>query len=95
MDSLRVAPFSTFRPAKFQLGYLKGYWVKLYQFFDGKTVHTFFHQSDRDDNAQLAHECGVYVTFLDCHVLLTPDTYPDLFKLLDDYVHQSDYNKES
>lgn len=67
----------------------KGYWVKLFCFFDGKTTHTFFHEFDMLDNVSLAREFGVDCNTFVQSVLVTPDRFSSIFKEIEDYVHRS------
>lgn len=68
----------------------KGYWVKLFCFFDGKSVHQFFHEFDCIDNACLARECGVDISTFVTSVLVTKDRFRDIFNDIESYVQKSD-----
>lgn len=86
-----IVPY-TFRKAHFKCDTYCGYWVTLFCVFDGKSVHSFFHESDRIDNCILMNELGVnFFTFLQ-YVLVTPDCFSDIFHSIEDYVQKSSFS---
>lgn len=86
-----IVPF-TFREAKFLHGNLRGYWVTLFCVFDGKSVHSFFHESDRTDNCILMNELGVNFQLFNHDVLVTSDCFSEIFLSIEDYVQKSSFS---
>lgn len=91
MQNLVVVPY-TFRKAKFKDDNIQGYWITLYCFFDGQTVHSFFHQSDMLENSCFAHECGVSTSSFYHDILVTESIHSDIFQQIEEYVHGSHHD---
>ena len=89
-----IVPY-TFHKARFQAPLMRGYWVKLYCFFDGERIHHFFHESDCIENSLLARECGVPVESFTQSILVTKSDFTKIFNEIESYVHSSDSYSES
>lgn len=85
---MNVVPYD-FRKARFHSDLITGYWVRLYLLFDGVTTYTFFHLSEQMENASLCRECGGTPYTFDKEILVTESTFPQIFKSIQDYVHDS------
>lgn len=86
---MKVIPYE-FHEAKFIDVLSKGYWVTLYMFFDGTSVHHFAHSSDWFENQLLARELGFSTYGFKQTILVTPRDFPDIFKEIEDYVSHTD-----
>lgn len=88
---MRVVPFE-FHESKFIHGNLKGYWVTFYILFDGYNFHHFAHQSDANDNALLARECGIDVTQFFKRIFVSSYSHSHIFNEIERYVQGSDFD---
>lgn len=86
-----IVPY-TFRKAHFKSDTSCGYWVTLFCVFDGKSVYSFFHESDRTDNCMLMNELGVNFQIFHHDVLVTPDFFSEIFYSIEDYVQKSSFS---
>lgn len=86
-----IVPY-TFREAKFLHGNLRGYWVTIFCVFDGKSVYSFFHESDRIDNCMLMKELGVDFDMFHREIIVSPNRFPDIFSTIEDYVQKSSFS---
>lgn len=89
-----IVPY-TFRNAHFISDSYRGYWVTLFCVFDGKSVHSFFHESDRTDNCIFMNELGVNFQLFHHDVLVTRDCFSDIFYSIEDYVQKSSFSGQS
>lgn len=81
-----------FKKAKFLQPLTRGYWVTLYCIFDSERVVHFFKQCDMMENLLLAREAGFSCSSFIQKLLVTPDTHPEIFNTIEDYVHRSDFD---
>ena len=85
---MNVIPYD-FNKARFKDDRLKGYWVTLYMFFDGTSVHSFAHHYDSIENEMLARQLGYNTYSFKQSILVTADSFPDIFKEIESYVSDS------
>lgn len=87
-SEIRGCPYE-YKKAKFMSPLLRGYWVTFYLIFDGTSFTHCFNKSDLLDNADFARECGFKPTLFTERILVTPDSYPEIFNVIESYVSRS------
>lgn len=83
-----------FRPAKFMVPTLVGYWVTLYLITDGDHTYTMFNQDEWLENRLLMSE-STYVQGFTKEILVTPTDFSHIFSEIQNYVNnvsQSNFN---
>lgn len=82
---MAVFPYD-YRPARFQHPQMKGYWVRLYFLFDGKTTYTFKKNVDAIENGSLLLEIdNTLCSLFHREILVTADKHPEIFHEIEDF----------